>query len=109
MAYPTGTFNVPESGKLQITFSGKFSSHAQGGVPSWFGGSSTYTPFLRILCAAGGKEAMISMESPTAVIELDYTASTDVAASMALHSWGYGGLGGVAASQLLIRCILMKR
>jgi hypothetical protein len=107
MGFPTGTYNRPASGKLQITFSGKFTSSSGGGSPAWFGGNSE--AMVRILCTAGSKQTVITSDSPTNVIELDYTANTNLSVGMSLISSSIGGLGTVRAEELLIRCILMKR
>jgi hypothetical protein len=107
MGFPSGTYNRPASGKLQITFSGKFTSSVGGGAPGWYGGNSG--AFVRILCTAGSKQTVITSDSPTNVIELDYTASTALSVSMSLIGSNIGGVGTVRAEELLIRCILMKR
>jgi len=106
VAYPSGTFNKPFSGKLQVTFSGKLRSYPSGGSPGWGLDSNAK---LRILCTAGALETIITLESPSNVLEMDYTAGTNVSVSMALQSWSYSGLGGVEGAELRIRCILMKR
>lgn len=108
MGFPSGTYNRPASGKLQITFSGKFGSNVQSGAPSWFGAGGSAQ--VRILCTAGSKQTIITTNSPSNIIELDYTANTNVSVSMALIDRTFGaGPSAVFAEELLIRCILMKR
>jgi hypothetical protein len=107
MGFPSGTFNRPHAGKLQITFTGKFTSSVGSGSPGWYGGNAG--SYVRILCQAGSKQTVISSDSPTNVIEMDYSASTNLSVSMSLISSSIGGVGTVRAEELLIRCILMKR
>jgi hypothetical protein len=64
---------------------------------------------VRILCTAGSKTTIVSSDSPTNLVELDYTGGTNVSVSMSLIASSIGGLGTVRAEKLLIRCILMKR
>lgn len=108
MGFPSGTYNRPASGKLQITFSGKFGSNTPGNLPAWFGAPGNAN--VRILCQAGTKQTVITTDSPTNLIEMDYTANTNLSVSMSLIDRSFGsGLSAVYAEQLLIRCILMKR
>lgn len=106
MAFPSGTFTDPSSGKLQITFSGRLQVFAQGGSPQWGTGSSSR---LDILCQAGSAQTILSLASPSNFIELDYVGGTSVACSMSLLGWSYANVGGAQATHLRIRCILMKR
>jgi len=109
MGYPSGTFNSPNSGKLQITFSGVFFTSTGGGAPAWFGGSGAGA-FVRLLCTAGSRTTVITDSSPSNIIEVDYVGGTNVAVSMSLIAYAGGsGIWTVGATNLLIRCILMKR
>lgn len=108
MGFPSGTYNRPASGKLQITFSGKFGSNTSGGSPGWFGAPGGAN--VRILCQAGSNQTIITTDSPSNIIEMDYTASTNLSVSMSLIDRSFGsGPSAVFAEQLRIRCILMKR
>lgn len=108
MGFPSGTYSRPASGKLQITFSGKFGSNTSGGAPAWFGAPGGAN--VRILCQAGSKQTIITTDGPTGLIEMDYTANTSLSVSMSLIDRAFGsGPSAVYAEQLLIRCILMKR
>lgn len=109
MGYPSGTFNNASSGKLQISFSGKFWSSTGGGAPGWFGGTSAGM-FLRILCTAGSYETIISDTSPSNLIEIDYVGGTNLSVSMSgLARQGGSGIYFQGAENLMIRCILIKR
>jgi hypothetical protein len=109
MGYPSGIFTSPNSGKLQISFSGEFYSSSGGGAPAWFGGSGAGM-FIRLLCSAGSRTTVISDQGPSNLIEMDYVAGTSVPVSISLLARQAGaGIYSQSAANLTIRCILMKR
>ena len=107
MALPSGTFNSPGAGKLQVSFSGTF--YVTSGA-DW-GTGTGLSLFIRCIVDDGTdrKTAVLGFQSPTAVIEMNYAGSVDVDVSMELISYSLDGPSTVGAHKLLIRCYLIKR
>lgn len=110
MSAPFGTFSDASTGRLQVTFSGTW--RISNG--DWAGPSSGAMWSLAIRCVvddgASRQTAVIDVSSSSAVIELPYTAGTNVSVSMEyLSSNVPTSTGYIQASKLRIGCCLIKR
>lgn len=108
MGLPSGTFNVPFSGKLQVTFSGAWTetnTHAD-----WSPGGANEL-WIRGIVDDGTvrKTVLLGFAANSGVIDLDYTANTAVDVSMEEVDYTVVGISSVQATDLLIRCYLLKQ
>lgn len=108
MALPSGTFNVPRSGRLQITFSGVWTETISGN--DWSPGGVREL-WLRGVANDGvdRKTVLLGFPNNSGTLEFDYTANTSVTVAFQVVSYVLGGISSVQASKLLIRCRLFKR
>lgn len=100
MALPTGTFNSARTGWLQVVFSGRWLVDGA----EWAAGADDLVLRCYVGEGADRRTAMLSVRNPTATIELDYTAGTDVAVGMEYVSHDFDAADEVAALDLRIAC-----
>lgn len=105
MALPSGTFNSPRSGKLSISFSGVWKNNNSD---PWGGGNAGGND-ISLKGFAGAASCQLNRNVTSATIELDYTANTNVSVGMTEISHTISGASVISASQLRIRCRLMKK
>lgn len=105
MATPSGTYSNSKSGKLQITFSGRWSS-SQGDF-----GSSTAVLDIIGSAVQGGvtHQCNLGFGCTTATLELDYTAGESISVAMTHFRHTIPAAGSVSATRLRIRCYLIKK
>lgn len=103
MGLPTGTFNYPSSGLLQVSFRGKWTTNSGA---DW--GTGTLNLVLRayVGTGTGAKTAILSILANTAVIEVPYTGGTSVAVGMEDVAHSFSGPSAIQASQLECVCRL---
>jgi hypothetical protein len=103
MALPSGTFNNASSGRLQVTFRGKWTTNSGA---DW--GAGTLNLILRAYVGSGGsaKTAILSILANTAVIEVPYTGGTDVAVGLEYVTHSFSGPSSIAARELECVCRL---
>lgn len=105
MGLPSGTFSHPASGRLQVTFRGKWLTNAGN---DW--GSGTLNLYLRAYVGAGGarKTAMLSLASTTAVIDVAYTGGTEVPVGLEYAAHQFSGPSAISAADLECVCRLLN-
>jgi len=108
MALPNGTFNSPNSGVLQVGFSGVWTETNLD--TDWSPGGANEL-WIRGVVDDGTNRltALIGFQNSTAVLQLDYVGGTNVDVAMSVVSYSFAGISSVSAKKLRIRCCLIKR
>lgn len=101
MGVPSGTFNHASSGRLQVTFRGKWLTNSGN---DW--GSGSLNLILRAY--VGTKTAILSIINNTAVIEVAYTGGTDVSVGMEYVTHSFSGPSTIEAKELECVCRLFS-
>jgi hypothetical protein len=109
MALPTGNFSSANSGRLQVFFSGQFSTQDGGDF-----GSGTLQLTIRCKVGAGAnlQTAILQLTggAASATLERDYTGgSGNVAVAMEYVAHSFSGPSSVHFSNCRIACYLIKR
>lgn len=103
MGLPSGIFNHSSSGRLQVSFRGKWTTNSGA---DW--GSGTLNLVLRAYVGSGAdvRTAILSILSNTAVIEVPYTGGTNVSVGMEDVAHSFSGPSAIYATQLECVCRL---
>lgn len=108
MGFPSGYFQSPRSGRLQVTFSGKWNVSNSDPVLN----NGEWQLGLRCIVGEGSDRltATMNLTNNTAVIERDYPGG-NAAVFVGIELLGYtlGGAGGISARKLRIRARLHKK
>ena len=101
MALPSGTFNHASSGRLQVTFRGKWTTNS---------GADWGTGALNLVLRAfvGTKTAVLNIQSTTAVLEVAYVGGTNVAVGMEEITHTFSGPSAITAAELECVCRLFS-
>lgn len=103
MGLPSGTFNQPASGRLQVVFSGQW----RVDDADWTGGDWDIVLRCYVGTGADRRTATISLLNPTATLEVAYTGGTEVPVGMEYVAHSLEAEGTVAARKLSIACHLL--
>lgn len=99
MGLPSGIFNHSSSGRLQVSFRGKWVTNSGS---DW--GSGALNLVLRAY--VGDKTAILSIVGNTAVIEVPYTGGTNVSVGLEYVAHSFSGPSSISATQLECVCRL---
>ncbi|URI06621.1 hypothetical protein MW290_12010 [Aquincola tertiaricarbonis] len=108
MGFPSGYFVSSRSGRLQVTFSGKWSVSNSDPVAN----NGTWQLALRCLVGEGSDRltATMNLTNNTAVLERDYPGgNVPVFVGIELLGYTLGGAGSISARKLRVRCRLYKK
>ena len=109
MGLPAGNFSSQHSGRLLITFGGRWLVE---GSSSWMYLHGDWE--LRLVGYVGGgtnrRVCPLSINANSAILEYDYPGG-NVAVPVGMEEAGhsFGGAGSVSATDLMVRCRLMKK
>lgn len=108
MGFPSGYFVSSRSGRLQVTFSGKWSVSNTDPVLN----NGNWELTLRCIVGEGPDRltATMNLTNNTAVIERDYPGGgAAVFVGIELVGYTLGGAGSISARKLRVRCRLYKK
>lgn len=108
MGFPSGYFQSSRSGRLQVSFSGKWTVSDTDPVLN----NGTWNLKLRAVVGQGGDRltATMTLENNSAVIERDYPGgNAPVFVGVELIGYTLGGAGSISARKLRVRARLMKK
>ncbi len=108
MAFPSGYFFSPRSGRLQVTFSGKWSVSNTDPVLN----NGNWQLALRCIVGEGPDRltATLNLTNNTAVIERGYGGNNEpVYLAIELLGQTLGGAGSISARKLRVRARLYKK
>lgn len=99
MALPSGTFSHANSGRLQVSFRGKWTTNSGS---DWGNGALN----LVLRAYVGTKTAILHIQSTTAVLEVPYTGGTNVAVGLEEVTHSFSGPSSISATELECVCRL---
>lgn len=107
MSIPSGIFSHPHSGKLRVSFGGKWQVNNSDPVFTY----GEFNLHLRAYVGSGDmmKTALLSVANNTAVLEIDYPGGYAlVPIGFVYVSHTLGGAGTVSAKYLSVTCLLVR-
>lgn len=105
MGLPSGTFSRSDSGPLQISFSGEFSSSTS----LWSPGANDLTLQGVVTDGTTTRTVPLTISTPTGFVDWDYVAGSVLTCSVIELNHSTTTTGSVSANKLRIRGIFMKR